>query len=191
MNENKTNQQKFKRMFKGIRKTSTSSGNDSTTDEAKTIVNGQDCFPERSTSMEQAIATTKNQTGIQAHHDNSTEAVQAGQMAKNQQEIINKHLQNKTSSNQMFKVDNHTFNKFKTSGSQSQAEIEAQENHQTIQNSIDAKAKAKTKKGQLIMDTLLNLLKIDLGITHNLRDAFFIQLLHGQHAGNRTQGNHA
>lgn len=29
------------------------------------------------------------------------------------------------------------------------------------------------------MNTLLNLLKIDLGITHNLRDAFFIQLLQG------------
>lgn len=29
------------------------------------------------------------------------------------------------------------------------------------------------------METLLNLLKIDLGITHNLRDAFFIKLLQG------------
>lgn len=29
------------------------------------------------------------------------------------------------------------------------------------------------------MDTLLNLLKIDLGITHNLRDAFFIKLIEG------------
>lgn len=29
------------------------------------------------------------------------------------------------------------------------------------------------------MDTLLNLLKIDLGITHNLRDAYFISLLQG------------
>lgn len=29
------------------------------------------------------------------------------------------------------------------------------------------------------MNTLLNLLKLDLGITHNLRDAFFIQLLQG------------
>jgi hypothetical protein len=29
------------------------------------------------------------------------------------------------------------------------------------------------------METLLNLLKLDLGITHNLRDAFFLQLLKG------------
>jgi hypothetical protein len=29
------------------------------------------------------------------------------------------------------------------------------------------------------MDTILNLLKLDLGITHNLRDAFFIQLVKG------------
>jgi S-adenosylmethionine synthetase len=29
------------------------------------------------------------------------------------------------------------------------------------------------------MQTLLNLLKLDLGITHNLRDAFFLQLLDG------------
>lgn len=29
------------------------------------------------------------------------------------------------------------------------------------------------------MDTVLNLLKLDLGIQHNLRDAFFIQLIKG------------
>jgi hypothetical protein len=29
------------------------------------------------------------------------------------------------------------------------------------------------------MDIILNLLKLDLGITHNLRDAFFIQLIKG------------
>jgi hypothetical protein len=29
------------------------------------------------------------------------------------------------------------------------------------------------------MNTILNLLKIDLGITHNVRDAFFIQLIKG------------
>ncbi len=29
------------------------------------------------------------------------------------------------------------------------------------------------------MDTLLNLLKLDIGITHNLRDAFFMKLLDG------------
>lgn len=29
------------------------------------------------------------------------------------------------------------------------------------------------------MDTLLNLLKTDLGITHNMRDSFFIQLIKG------------
>jgi hypothetical protein len=29
------------------------------------------------------------------------------------------------------------------------------------------------------MDTLINLLKLDLGIQHNLRDAFFIQLVNG------------
>lgn len=29
------------------------------------------------------------------------------------------------------------------------------------------------------METLLNLFKIDMGITHNMRDAFFIQLIKG------------
>lgn len=29
------------------------------------------------------------------------------------------------------------------------------------------------------MDTIINLLKLDLGIQHNLRDAFFIQLVNG------------
>jgi hypothetical protein len=33
------------------------------------------------------------------------------------------------------------------------------------------------QKRLIEMETLLNLFKIDMGITHNLRDAFFIQLI--------------
>ena len=38
------------------------------------------------------------------------------------------------------------------------------------------------------MDTLINLLKLDLGIQHNLRDAFFIQLVNGT-IGEIEKGN--
>ena len=49
------------------------------------------------------------------------------------------------------------------------------------QSKIHWMQKQRQKQKRLIeMNTLLNLLKIDMGITHNLRDAFFIQLLQGR-----------
>ena len=51
--------------------------------EAKTLVNGQEVTLQEAKSAEESFNKQNTQTGIQAHHDNSTEAVQAGQVAQN------------------------------------------------------------------------------------------------------------
>jgi hypothetical protein len=55
--------------------------------EPKTMVNGKIVSLSDAKMAQQALeAKTNQKTGIQEHHDNSTEAVQAGQVAKNQQQ---------------------------------------------------------------------------------------------------------
>lgn len=49
--------------------------------EPKTVLNGKVVSLAQAQAMEEAFNQTQNQTGIQAHHDNSTEAVNAGQVA--------------------------------------------------------------------------------------------------------------
>ncbi len=51
--------------------------------EAKTIVNGQEVTLQEAKDAEEAFNKQNMQTGIQAHHDNSSEAVEAGQVAQN------------------------------------------------------------------------------------------------------------
>ena len=51
--------------------------------EAKTVVNGQEVSVQQAQAAEEAFNKQNNQTGVQAHHDNSSEAVQAGQTAQN------------------------------------------------------------------------------------------------------------
>jgi hypothetical protein len=52
--------------------------------EPKTVLNGKVVSLQQAQAAEAAFNQTQNQTGIQAHHDNSTEAVDAGAVAKNQ-----------------------------------------------------------------------------------------------------------
>lgn len=49
--------------------------------EPKTVLNGKVVSLQQAQAMEEAFNQTQNKTGIQAHHDNSTEAVNAGQVA--------------------------------------------------------------------------------------------------------------
>jgi hypothetical protein len=52
-------------------------------EEAKTVINGKVVSLSAAQAAEQQAALEAQQTGIQAHHDNSSEAVQAGQTASN------------------------------------------------------------------------------------------------------------
>ena len=49
------------------------------------MINGQEVTLKEAQAAEEAFNQQNNQTGIQAHHDNSSEAVQAGETAQNAQ----------------------------------------------------------------------------------------------------------
>ena len=52
----------------------------------RTIVNGKVVPLSEAQAMEEQFNKQNTSTGIQQHHDNSSEAVQAGQVAQNQQQ---------------------------------------------------------------------------------------------------------
>jgi SWI/SNF chromatin-remodeling complex subunit SWI1 len=112
--------------------------------EAKTVINGQEVKVKEAQAAEEAFNKQNTQTGIQAHHDNSSEAVQAGQTAQNAATM------NQQTNAAVKQVDVQSgqqhLEQHMQSGAQSQAQMKAQEDHQTMQQSIDAKAKAKAKK---------------------------------------------
>lgn len=128
----------------------------------KTILNGKSVPLHEVQMMEEQFNMQNSQTGIQQHHDNSSEAVQAGQVGQNQvspqqEQLIKRanvqsgqsHLSQNFSQGQQPQQSQQTQQAQQAQQSQqSQAQIQKQEDHQTIQNSIDetAKAKAKTKK---------------------------------------------
>jgi hypothetical protein len=97
-------------------------------------------------AMEEQFEKQNNQTGIQQHHDNSTESVPAGQVAKNQGNYQQASAQQNIKQSNVQSGQTH-FQQVQGQGqqAQSQSEIQAQENQQTIQSSIDEKAKAKAK----------------------------------------------
>ena len=111
--------------------------------EAKTVVNGQEVSVQQAQAAEEAFNKQNNQTGIQAHHDNSSEAVQAGQTAQNAAAMNDSNAAVKKVNVQSGQqhLEQHL-----QSGAQSQAQMNAQEDQQTMQQSIDAKAKARAKK---------------------------------------------
>ena len=113
--------------------------------EAKTVVNGQEVSVQQAQAAEEAFNKQNTQTGIQQHHDNSSEAVQAGQTAQNAPTMNESKLNIKQVNLQS---GQQHLSQNMQSGTQSQAQMNAQEDHQTIQQSIDAKAKAKAKKGE-------------------------------------------
>jgi hypothetical protein len=62
--------------------------------EAKTVVNGKVVPLSAAQAAEAAFETMNTQTGIQAHHDNSSEAVAAGQVAQQSQQAASQQQMN-------------------------------------------------------------------------------------------------
>ena len=115
--------------------------------EAKMVINGKEVDVKTAQAAEEAFNRQNTQTGIQAHHDNSSEAVEAGQVAQNAGSFT--ASQNKAAvkaaniqSGQQH-LEAHLGSAQQQSGSQFQ---QAQQDHEAMQNALDAKAKAKTKK---------------------------------------------
>ena len=113
----------------------------------KTVVNGKEVPLHEVQMMEEQFNKQNNQTGIQQHHDNSSESVQAGQVAQNQ---VSQQQDQRIKRANVQSGQSHLSPNFSQGQQtqQSQVQMQAQENQQTIQNSVDAKAKAqaKTKK---------------------------------------------
>jgi hypothetical protein len=155
--------------------------------EAKTVVNGQEVKVKEAQAAEEAFNKQNTQTGIQQHHDNSTEAVQAGEMAQNAstqnmqqqqsnagvkqvdlqsgQQHLSQHLQQAQQETQQLEQTMQQEQQQKMQQAQQQNQQQSQamkqaqqsqtisqdekshiEDHETIQKSIDAKAKARAKK---------------------------------------------
>ena len=119
--------------------------------ELKTILNGKEVPLQEAQAAEEAFNQQNTQTGIQAHHDNSSEAVQVGQVGQNSAAMLNQEYakaqavkQSEVQSGQSH-LEQHSQN---AASMQSEAQKKLQEDQQAIQNAMDAKAKAKTKKGE-------------------------------------------
>ena len=61
--------------------------------EAKTVVNGQAVNVKEAQAAEEAFMRQNTKTGIQQHHDNTTDAVEAGQVGQNAQQLMNQAQQ--------------------------------------------------------------------------------------------------
>jgi hypothetical protein len=111
--------------------------------EAKTVINGKTIPLKQAQAAEEAAAQQNTKTGIQQHHDNSSEAVQAGQMGSNQ-------ASQETSEFQVKQVNIQSgqqhMQQHMNSGEMSQEQLQAKEDKNTVQSALDSKAKAKTKK---------------------------------------------
>jgi hypothetical protein len=115
--------------------------------EAKTIVNGQVVSLKAAQAAVEAADQQSTQTGIQAHHDNSSEAVQAGQTAQNSQAASSQAQQQQSIKQANVQSGQQHLNQhMNQSAAQSEAQKIAKEDHQTIQNSMNAAAKGKTTK---------------------------------------------
>lgn len=101
--------------------------------EAKTVVNGQEVSVQQAQAAAEAFDKQNNQTGIQAHHDNSSEAVQAGQTAQNAATMNESKLN--------LKQTNMQSGQSHLSGAGAQVQSEASQ--QAMAQQAAAKAKAK------------------------------------------------
>ena len=69
--------------------------------EPKTVVNGKVVSLKAAQAAEAYFETSNTQTGIQAHHDNTTEAVPAGQIAQQGQQAMNQQQMNQATGAQV------------------------------------------------------------------------------------------
>jgi hypothetical protein len=110
--------------------------------QAKTVVGGKAVSIKQAQKMEEAFNNqNNNQTGIQPHHDNSTESVMAGEVAQNQMNTQQEQMVVNQWNVQSGMQDMNQF----AGQSQTQEMKKQQADKDAMQKSIDANAKAKAK----------------------------------------------
>jgi hypothetical protein len=114
--------------------------------QAKTVVGGKAVSIKQAQKMEEAFNNqNNNQTGIQPHHDNSTESVQAGEVAQNQM-----YTQEEKMVVNQWNVQSGMQPMNEISGQQAQTQEmkKQQADKEAIQKSIDANAKGQKAKAK-------------------------------------------
>lgn len=115
--------------------------------EAKTVINGQEVSVHDACAAQESFEAQNTQTGIQSHHDNSSEAVQAGQTAQNSpMQKMQQNMQRAAVKQSNVQSGQSHLSSHVQSAPASQFQQAAQQDHAAVQNAIDAKAKAKTAK---------------------------------------------
>lgn len=111
----------------------------------KTVVNGKVVSLKQAQQMEEQFNKQSNQTGIQAHHNNQSESVPAGQNAQNQN--MNVQGQNQQQYVNQANVQSGQSHLEGMQGAELTQEQQMQQaDHDAVQHSLDAKAKAKANK---------------------------------------------
>lgn len=113
--------------------------------EAKTVVNGKVVPLSQAQQMEQQAAQQATQTGIQAQHDNNTQAVQAGQVASGAQPMEDEALRIKQGNVQSGQMNQSQFGYENNGGTPDTTSVQEQLQQQAEQAQQEAKAKAAAK----------------------------------------------
>lgn len=116
--------------------------------EPRTIVNGKVVPLQQAVAMEEEFNMQEIKTGIQAHHDNSTESVEAGAIAKNSNMQQASQMQQEEEAKPSFlKQANQQSGQSHLEGMQggmSKAQMDAQEDQKQLQKAIESKRKTRT-----------------------------------------------
>jgi hypothetical protein len=113
----------------------------------KTVVNGKVVSLKQAQQIEEQFNQQGQQTGIQAHHNNDSESVPAGQVAQNQN-MVQSHSEQQAVINQTNLQSGQSHLEGMQGAGMTHEQEMQQKDHDAIQGSIDAKAstKAKAKK---------------------------------------------
>ena len=112
--------------------------------EAKTVLNGQEVSVNAAQAAQEAFEAQNNQTGVQAHHDNSSEAVQAGQVAQNAAGQNMQQQKAAVKQSDLQSGQQHLAQHVQNAGG-SQYQQAAKEDAAMVQKAVDAKATQQKK----------------------------------------------
>lgn len=107
----------------------------------KTVVNGKVVSLKQAQQMQEQFEKQNNQTGIQAHHNNQSESVQAGETAQNSN-LVNSQVEMNVKQTEVQSGQSHLAG---SSAGMTQEQQMQQADHDSVQGSVDADAKSKAK----------------------------------------------
>jgi hypothetical protein len=120
--------------------------------EQKTVVNGKFVSVQQAQQMEEQFNKQNNKTGIQEHHNNQSESVQAGQIAQNQQQVLSQQSGHNIKAVNVQSGQQH-LEQFQGQGEMVTEQQKMQQaEHDAVQGSVDANNKSKAKANNKKVD---------------------------------------